>query len=214
MGRVAHFEHADGRAATVEVLVTALLPSAQDLVDWHINVYSSTDFKTGLCAEELSRHANLLYRIVEVGRRGALFSQSTMLDAVTRVVSDAQLDHALIRNTLGLGKGMDEVLNLISYKLRVMCAHVRNKFDAHVPGADATPELQRIFARLQMHGERQSEKSRRQERLSQRPNPFKHYQVPAAEDGEGEDIAYDDLEVVSTYWDGRRAVALRADGST
>ena len=104
---------------------------------------------------------------------------------------------------------------LIAYRIRVMCAHVRLKWESR--GVSTPAGFEQIFAVLAKGpavATAQTAKAKRDKQLSNRPHPFPRYrEVVDVEDGE-EDDGEDDSQVVSRFWNGEAAIALHADGST
>ena len=208
MGRTPAWEHADGPAASVRALAAVLEPWAQELVDANINLYPSDDFKVGLSSEHLQKYNNLLLALIKLDPRGGLFGHLVMTEAVAAAIRFSDLQQVLVAKALAVGRPVDEVKSLIAYKLRVMLAHIRSKFDSQTPGS-SLPGLEQVFEVLQSPARAtHARKARRIERLGHRPHPFVHFRTQATEDEEPMHLA-----IVSKFFDGKVARILREDGS-
>ena len=212
MKRVRNFEHVEGREATARHIANILLPFVETIVQENVNIYSSTDFKVHVNTNLLVHYSELACDFLELDPRGAHFGQLVMQDAVRKAISDADLQPKLLANTLALGKPIEEVVAIIAYKLRVLLAHYRLKYDSHTPGLPAPSGLENVFDRMQApsHYQPSSKRARRMERLSTRPHPFVHFR----QEEQPSDEEHEEVDIVSTYFDGKKAVALRSDGTT
>ena len=215
MKRAHNYAHPDGDDATSSTLAGVLAPFAGRLVEKNVGIYSSDDFKKGIDSEVLVSNADLLEKLVAIDSRGGFFAQQSMEAAVLMAINSASLRDLLQAKTLVLHKPLEEVVALIAYKLRVMLAHVRTKWDSIVPGSVPPSGFEGIFAILEQPQPAWSaRKVRRTERLKRRPHPFVHYREQDDNDDDNEDNkdSKDDSTIVSKYFDGKAAHILKANG--
>lgn len=211
MGRATLWQHPDGPSATIAALEAALRPHVLRLVDSNLQVYSSDDYKAGVNHNLMRDSVDMLESLVELDTRGGLFGQGALTQALTMCIENAGMKEELIAKTLSEHKPVTEVLALMAYRIRVMLAHLRAKFDSANNGA---PEgFERLYELLEKPTPAPTtRRMRRGERIGSRPNPFVNFRAKGeAEMREEEDDATP--VIVSKYFDGRRACALRDDGN-
>ena len=119
---------------TVHVLVDALLLFAGMLARVGPLVYPSLEWRSGICSKSLQENLPLIDALVEVDPRGGLFAQGTVMQALFVVLHSSEEMWTQFQETCltAVGCSGDAVgcLKLQAYKLRVMMAHIRLKFDA------------------------------------------------------------------------------------
>ena len=152
----------------METLATALRPFTKERVEYNIDIYSSEDFKAGLSMESLVHRAPLLEALISIDPRGGIFAQGTLSQALATTVTAEGLDQVLIAKSLKHHRPTDEVRALTAYKLRVMLAHCRMKYDSSA----VPPEgLHKVFELLQSSSAGvPPKKARRMARLSKSPH--------------------------------------------
>ena len=199
MKRVRNFEHVEGREATARHIANIIFPFAETIVQENVNIYSSTDFKVHVHTNLLVHYSELACDFLEMDPRGAHSGQLVMQDAVRKAIWDADLQPKLLSNTVALGKPIEEVVAIIAYKLRVLLAHYRLKYDSHTPGLPAPSGLENVFDRMQApsHYQPSSKRARRMERLSSRPHPFVHFR----QEEQPSDEDHEEVDIVSTFFD-------------
>jgi hypothetical protein len=110
---------------------------------------------------------------------------------------------------------MDEVLELVAYKIRVMMSHVRNCYDGAKVDEKKAHQLKVLFGLLDNgHLVGSSvRKQRREARLGRRVHPFPFFR-DGADDAEPTDQPDDEITPIAKYFDGGQMCArmLLSDG--
>ena len=151
------------------------------MVEFNLQIYSSSDMKAGLDMAMSEARASLLTKCVGVDPRGCIFTQTSMeggladaLQATGKVeaFTKASAEGGALQEFTGPTTFKDSVA-LVSYKVRVMLAHVRDQFDRGHAISDALLEIFAIMTTTQKKaGSIRS--INRSHRLA-RENPFKHF---------------------------------------
>lgn len=210
MGRTTNWEHADGPEATIQALAGAMAPFATFLAEHNMNVYTSDDFKTGINIDKLIMAAPLLEALMLLDGRGGFFSQKALTKALGMAFTAGDCNEVFTSRALLQQRPGEEIKALTAYRVRVMLAHCRAKYDGLVAGAPPPEGLQKVFEVMEAPVVQSCKKARRAERLGSRPHPFVHFR-PAPMDPTDETIA---ATIVTKYFDGARAVILNEDGTT
>jgi hypothetical protein len=213
MQRASAFHHLDGEDATISMVTSGLAGHEKLIIEWNTNIYSTEDMKVGIDLPAMQRCIKLLKDIVKLDPRGGIFLQNHMSKALGNVLSEGDYKALLLGKTIDQQKPLDEIIDLIAYKIRVMLAHLRLSFDSSQN--DKNHPLKDVFACMQTATSSCSSnarKARRQERLGKRPHPFMCFR-PA--DDQDEDMD-EPVTIVTKYFDGNQRVAkmLMSDGST
>ena len=123
------WSHVGGDASTVRAIEGALSGHAAALAD--VEIYSTTSMKAGVNLDMLERLSPMLLSLVELDRRGGIFTQTDVEKAVSNVfATNGKTAEAILAESPACGIAAPDVVSLISYKVRVMLAHVRHVFDA------------------------------------------------------------------------------------
>ena len=160
-----------------------------------------------MCDEELTKSSAVLESLIDLDRRGGHFAQQDMAAALALSIVAAKMTDLLAAKAMEGNIPPQELVQLISYKLRVMCSHLRLKFD----GGHAVPErLHNVVQRMRDPPQATSHrKRRRQQRLATRPHPFPSFRKQV----EPSDCSSEpEPTVVSKFWNGTEAMALYDDG--
>ena len=151
MDRQRSWEDRNGR--TVAVLARALDFHMGTLIVGNVDIYASSDFNNGTDSSDLVAHAGLLHSLCEIDTRGGHFRQHNMNDAImTTLTNKSRADefHAKIASK---PHDMDGAVQLTSYKVRVMLAHLRERHDSLK--TDPPEELMPIYNLFQQNKEGQ-----------------------------------------------------------
>jgi hypothetical protein len=124
------YMNTDGADATIEELARAMQPHAEMIVSCNVAIYSSMDMNIGINMEELEAAMLVTKSVCEVDARGGIFRPQHVEDAFSRAVERASLREVLIGFAQAVPCSTADLTSLICYKLRVMMAHVRLKYDA------------------------------------------------------------------------------------
>ena len=139
---------------------------------------------------------------------GGCFAHALFEVAVTQAVASPEFEKRCMEEWQ---KPQAEVLGLITYKLRVMCSHVRLVFDCCSTDRQAHP-LGELFMKMSEPKDEHGSNMRRQrraERLSKRQNPFICFR--STEDTEGSEKV-EEAKVITKHYDGKVATMLMSDG--
>ena len=198
-----------GSQSTPEELAELIKPHAMMLATKGPQIYQSIDFHGTLDNEQLHEAAPMLEGMVKLDSRGGYFSQCDMKKGVQQAIESNSLEASLVAACGHQAHNIDEACSIMAYKLRVMLAHIRRKFDA---GTEHT-WLSSMFEHMKEQS-KDPANNKRVERLGSRPNPFLHFRSsPESSDREEDHEA--DL-VVAKYFDYSDNIAkvIKADGST
>ena len=101
------------------------------IVEHNVALYDSTNMKIGINVDLLVRAKDLLKSLLVVDKRGGLFRQGDLVAGLRQCMLEKQQDRPgghfdmLKAKTLHLPQGMDEIVEVIAYKLRLMLSRVR-----------------------------------------------------------------------------------------
>ena len=190
-----------GKDATIAQLVRALNPFV-DSLRW--DIYSSTDFTKGIDMAMLICSMGLLEALISIDARGGYFSQIIMAAVVSKIVA-SNGDFSLHCVSNGRDHGM--VCKMVAYKIRVMTAHLRVKYD---DSGELEGPFEKLFVVMRANKPTSSRSGRRSQRLGNRPMPFIHFRV----DEDETDESADEDEIVARYfdWDDYKAKLLKSNG--
>ena len=215
MQRCSNWKHADGTDATVSALTNAMASHVDAIVGKHVFIYESDEMQVGIDMRLLTEARSLLQDLVRIDPRGGFFCQDDMERALEALLLEKGRAGEFLEKTATQNRPADDVRNHVAYKLRVMLAHVRIKYDTS--SATSKPStLSPIFALMGKgpRGESSDARSqRRAKRLSKRPHPFINFRETEADSSETTSDA-DEPTVVGRFWDGKRKRAhmLLSDG--
>ena len=192
MSRVAYFVAPDGD--TGAAIGAALVPHIDWLLEVGDNMYVVMSMKAGIDNQRLDACANLLSGLVAVDSRGGFFGQSDM---------ESGLKYALqATGSLDRWKALGLDVATISYKIRVMLAHLRIKND----------KKSRVSSPLRSAiGKINNVNKKSIERLS-RPHPFINFRSAGSKDFEKEEEEERNSKIVCRLWDGVVATAYDEHG--
>lgn len=169
-------------------------------------VYTSTSMSSGVDTPKLQDWAELIKALLALDSRGGYFGQLLVVAALNHLLG--MPEHAAAKNHLNTVDNLskygdfDSVVEVLGYKIRVMLAHARMKFDAQ---HELTGPL---AVALENMGESSSESKRRRkraDRIGDRPHPFIHFRPDTADlDIDEEDAA----TRVATWYDGKLGCCL------
>ena len=160
----------------------------------------------------MEARADMLFALVELDKRGGYFGQNELTAALEHIVKAKDLEPLFTAKVMLHKKEVDEAVMITAYKIRVMLAHIRVTFDAQNLESPAPPCLKKIFEAMHtLQPACTAKKARRMERLGSRPHPFMQYRESTEVLEEQHDH---EQPIVSKYFDGQVAWALKADGST
>ena len=121
------YEHPNGPQQTIDALYEAISLHTAFIIEKNLAIYSTTDMKGGLDVCRLVDAEALLADLLRLDPRGGQFAQR-QLAATLRRALEGKLA-MLEERTRSEQRPMDEILELVAYKLRVMRSHVRNCYD-------------------------------------------------------------------------------------
>ena len=127
MGRTPIWQHGDGDEATVATLAATLRPPLMEVIAANIDVYHSVDFKTASDMSQLEKFSSLLTAFMKIDVRGGYFGQDHMKQALAMCFQAESKTEEMMTLVLPNHKNVDEATELMSYKLRVMLSHCREK---------------------------------------------------------------------------------------
>ena len=209
------WEHPDGAECSVRALVEALTPFTKQLINEHVGIYASTDMTRGLDVAALEKNSKLLEALMRLDPRGGYHKQIRMAAAVKKLLSKDPETMAAFNHVMQAAGTLDieSIYAMLAYKLRVMLAHVRDKFDSS--RTDPPDELRKVWSVMasSKQNTESTKRAKKNQRLAaSRPHPFVAYQ--GEDDSEKEEEDDDDAhEPVAKYFDGSVAQMLMADGS-
>lgn len=137
--------------------------------------------KVGMNAQGLLKWADLLHDGVVIDGRGGIFNQNDMETAVWKELNELKIMprlKALVRR-----EGLDsyqEGVTIISYKIRILFAHLRIKFDGYTPASDdhddgaETDGLKPIFQLIAAHLEANGVPKGAKRTMLNKPPPGMH----------------------------------------
>ena len=172
MARSFYYEHPNGPQQTIDALYEAISPHTAFLIEKNLAIYSTTDMKVGLDVCRLVDAEALLADLLRLDPRGGHFAQR-QLAATLRRALEGKLA-ILEERTRSEQRPMDEVLELVAYKLRVMMSHVWNCYDGAKVDEKKTHQLKGLFGLLDgghLVGA-SVRKQRREAWLGRRVHPF------------------------------------------
>ena len=122
--------HADGEQATVDSLAAVFAVNSAELASQGPGLYVSEDMSKGIDLERLKAWDALLIAVMRLDTRGGLFRQVHIVQGIKQGLNAE--DYArLLENTLDrFGLPPNEVIELLSYKIRCMTSHCRILFDS------------------------------------------------------------------------------------
>ena len=123
--RPCNYLHANGEQATIDAIESVLSNHKSKLLKGP-NIYVSTDFNQGIDQALLRENHDLLLELCKIDTRGGIFGQKHVHCALKRQVAGEEWT-AKCNQVWHMD--IVEALELTSYKLRVMCAHVRRLYD-------------------------------------------------------------------------------------
>ena len=173
-----------GDEATATEIARQLMPCAAWLAGRGTGIYSMTDMKGAPDMVMLQTAAPRLMPLIELDKRGAIFSQVTVARALDIVLEAHGLKptfHMFSSQAEGeCPLSDDEQVKLAAYKIRCMLHHIRAKFDAEakVPWLEDCFAMMKEAAKSGGHGK---DAARRAERLGSRPHPFPFFRDPEPE---------------------------------
>ena len=138
------WSHPDGKEAGTAQIAAAMLPFMSRVVGWGTSVYSSDDMKAGINCPLLVRAADVLKALLRIDPRGGVFSQGMLTEAFETCLGASGLRETAVMAAMAEGKGLGEWCCLTMYRVRVMLAHIRMKFDSNARGK----ELRDMFAEM------------------------------------------------------------------
>lgn len=202
----------DSPESTLSTVAHGLRPFAAYLADRGVGLYSSDQMNGAADDAGLARNASLLEAMVRVDPRGGFFSQTVLESALHHIFEVEQL-RATLAVRCGAEMPPESHVPLLSYKLRVMLHHLRDRID----GPAAPDWAKGIIEVMRQQGPAmlQQQTRRSQKHLDGRANPFPFFRVePEEEEGSPEEPD-DETTDVAAYFDyaGLRGVLLRSDGA-
>ncbi len=215
MLRASCYVHPEGDEKTVATISEALVPHASHIVNANLQLYDSTDMQIGRNIGLLTKSKSMLADLVRIDGRGGFFTQSHISSALKAALDVGDWNAMLLGKTIGEQRTEDEILGLISYKIRVMLSHVRIIYDAHDPqqGRHALQDIFEVISgAAKIPQVMDARKARRMDRISRRPNPFVCFRQ-AEQSAKTEE---EEASIITTYYDGHSRVAkmLLSDGTT
>lgn len=184
--------------ATSLALASALEDSTDLLLERNVHIYGSVCMKTGIDLNTLADNKVMLEKLLELDRRGGIFSQQCMEQGlITALTNKDQLVSMQAKKTANMESG-GEVVALVAYKIRVMLAHIRKAYDACQDFDNH--KLKDLFTICSAQKEPTTKKARKDIRLGRRPHPFLAFRC---NDGEEEEDDYIGIEpqFVTKYFD-------------
>jgi hypothetical protein len=196
----------------VAKLVAALQPHVKEVIVASIDVYHSVDFKTGSDMSQLEKFSSLLTAFMKIDVRGGYFGQDHMKQAVAMCFQAESMTEELMTLVLPNHKYVDEATELMAYKLRAMLSHCREKFDCQAPKVEPpTAFLTRCSSTCRSSTSPRRSGRRGVNGCSHDLTPFMCYRLNADEEQAQQD---QEEKVVTMYFNGKVAIALKADGTT
>ena len=179
--------------STITTIASTLRPWATHLAALGGDVYSSLDMRGPPNIEALLQSKGMMLDLLRLDPRGGVFSQTTMCEALRTALAEFNtLDQFVDKGDKT--KSDAELLMMCAYKLRVMCAHVRQKFDK---GTLKNEEFWELFEVMRESASSRERRGRRLERVLDRPNPFMMFRTDEEETEEPDH----DAVIVSYYMD-------------
>lgn len=123
---------------TAIALLNVLKPHAGAICAAGVDIYESVCMKTGIDLAKLQAQEEPLFDLISLDPRGGIFKQRDMASGLAMIIAtDAKLSK-MIYTPAAVAKygGEDAVLGIVAYKLRVMCSHVRRRYDANCIGLE------------------------------------------------------------------------------
>ena len=203
------WRHPDGRDAGIAAISSALLPHVEAIVAQNVDMYPSNEFKVGICNSKLVENRDILCGLLSADPRGC-FGQEDLVGGLASAMEWSSklrnLVEAARRTPANTDKSDSEIIGLVAYRMRIMLAHLRIKFES---GASA-PELTECFEKLK---DAKPQRKRRENKFMKRPNPFVYFRDDAKPRDESDDD--DTPTLVATYFDGKACMAkkLFSDGT-
>jgi len=172
--------------ATSLALASALEGSTDLLLERNVHIYGSVCMKTGIDLNTLADNKVMLEKLLELDRRGGIFSQQCMEQGlITALTNKDQLVSMQAKKTADMESG-GEVVALVAYKIRVMLAHIRKAYDACQDFDNH--KLKDLFTICSAQKEPTTKKARKDIRLGSRPHPFLAFRCKAGEEEEDDYI--------------------------
>ena len=197
MTRLSVYRHEDGLEATRSQLRAAIAPHKAWLLDKHINMYTSTDFKVGIDSARLEASKAILESLAIVDPR-VCFSQD---DVYAALMAEIGVCDEMMAISVSEKKTIADIISLMAYYLRVMCSHLREKSEARVSTrASAFDTLSVIMG------------DRKKRRVWKQANPFIHFRNDEHRQEDAED---DPPRSIVAKWfdtDSMKAMLLWCDG--
>jgi hypothetical protein len=109
----------------VEALALVIGTAIATIISQGENFYESVDMKVGRNPEKILMYKELLMGLFTLDPRGGHFLQGDVEQSVEKAVTDASLMDGFGRLAAAAGRSIDEMRNMIAYKIRVMCSHAR-----------------------------------------------------------------------------------------
>ena len=173
MQRMNAYCHPDGKQATRDQLLAALAPWADQLARQSTRLYSSLDMKSLVDTQALQNNADVLLPLVTIDPRCGKFAQSDVSAVLGQLLK--QKEAVVMENAADPSKPFQHNIDMMSYMLRVMLAHIMIKFDGqrHCDDSDAG-SLVPIFKciKLAKPVDVGGRLMRKRQRIGNRPNPF------------------------------------------
>eukprot|EP00974_Lingulodinium_polyedra_P091492 8867627-Lingulodinium_polyedra.AAC.1 len=159
--------------------------------------------KIGVNIGDLTAAKALLLNFMALDPRGGIFMQQHMHKAIAESLDKGTV--AVLASEEG--KSVGEILGLLAYKCRVMCAHTRQVRDT----CTGTPHpLDDVFDLMKPGLAESAKRQRRAARVRPREHPFICFRRGEGEVGQSTEE--DEAIVVTKYFDGVFARLLLSDG--
>ena len=117
---------------THDSTVTAIAACLRPLGGLNLEMYSSTDMKTGIDNDNLQDHKRMLLALFGSDARGGYFAPKALHEAVGVALSEKRDEFALECTNANLP--YNEGVSTVAYFIKVMISHIRLKFDSSQDG--------------------------------------------------------------------------------
>ena len=176
-------------------------------------LYQSMDMKKGIDHNSIMAAEKTCSALLRLDPRGGIFRQQDVKSGLQTVLTE----NGKLSEVWGFAEQGNEtpgtVLDVISYKLRVMLSHVRGAYDScKQKKGHPLNSLFDIIDTKQVSGVK---RRRRQARVGQQ-NPFINFRTENTGDEESSDTeSWTDISLVAKHWNPavRVGIALMSDGS-
>ena len=173
-------------------------------------IYALTNFKFGIYDENLNKHDAMFSSLIKVD---CYFGQDLLSKAITQQAM--KLDHCYEQYILPLiseHKDADTIFSLTTYKIRVMLAHARIKYDTKKHVCDTTFLYMLPLTMKEMSATKAAlndpRSDKRDIRLGQMPNPFINIRKAPKEDTADDDEDFEIPKEAATFYDGKTCIAM------